>query len=423
MSRNKKNFILNTINSIEESHKKYEVLLKKTDITETEKEEKKGIEDNIRKITESVNVIKSLPVKSLIEMERIIHKSNDFVTGLDFTPSFVSSKSYTYSNDTGYSLLVNHTNSISIDTIYGISNITKRVIDDVTNFNGESNLSITRQSEKLPFGGVIHTTPVGNEYIISFEFSLLRFPSKVLQNSLYSHQMKQVTTRRSGLICFNYGTNKSIEFAVMAPQGHPDKTIKDSSKKINTFKNKYSPFSIAVSFPFKGNCSNSIHTDYKFKLNTSYLVKLRITSEDNTSNLIDTNRLRYELFINNSLEEVIFTYGKVWNRNGKKLKESGEIPSQPGFLNVYKKDYNDSIPRFGISKEVLQPNGFDFNTLNLIYSVPYKPLIDYKNISSNDLLKHKNKFHKIIYKRHLHKLNTGVNFGKINIFYSILTKN
>jgi hypothetical protein len=415
MSSNKKKFILNTIKSIEESHKKYDVLLKKTDITETEKEEKKGIEDNIRKITESVNVIKTLPVKSLIEMERIIYKSNDFVTGLDFTPSFVSSKSYTYSNDTGYSLLVNHNNNISKDMIFGISNFTKGVIDDVTNFNGESNLSITRQSNELPFGGVIHTKPVGNEYIISFEFSLSRFPSKTSQNSLYSHQMKQVTTRRSGLICFNYGANnKSIEFAAMAPQGYPKNTTEGS----NIFKNKYSPFSIAVSFPFKGNCSNSIHTDYKFKLNTTYLVKLRITSEDNVSNLNSKNRLRYELFVNNSLEEVIFTYGKVWNRNGKKLKKNGIIPSQPGFLNVNGQFYDNTSPRFSISKEVLQPNGFDFNTLNLIYSVPYKPLINYKNISSNDLLEHKNKFYNMIYKRYLYKINNGVNFGKINIYYS-----
>jgi hypothetical protein len=415
MSSNKKKFILNTIKSIEESHKKYDVLLKKTDITETEKEEKKGIEDNIRKITESVNVIKTLPVKSLIEMERIIYKSNDFVTGLDFTPSFVSSKSYTYSNDTGYSLLVNHNNNISKDMIFGISNLTKGVIDDVTNFNGESNLSITRQSNELPFGGVIHTKPVGNEYIISFEFSLSRFPSKTSQNSLYSHQMKQVTTRRSGLICFNYGANnKSIEFAAMAPQGYPKNTTEGS----NIFKNKYSPFSIAVSFPFKGNCSNSIHTDYKFKLNTTYLVKLRITSEDNVSNLNSKNRLRYELFVNNSLEEVIFTYGKVWNRNGKKLKKNGIIPSQPGFLNVNGQFYDNTSPRFSISKEVLQPNGFDFNTLNLIYSVPYKPLINYKNISSNDLLEHKNKFYNMIYKRYLYKINNGVNFGKINIYYS-----
>jgi hypothetical protein len=419
MSRNKKKFILNTINSIEESHKKYEVLLKKTDITETEKEEKKGIEDNIRKITESVNVIKSLPVKSLIEMERIIHKSNDFVTGLDFTPSYVPSKNYTYSNDTGYSLLVNHTNSISNDMIFGISNLTKRVFDDVTNFNGEPTLSITRQSSKLPFGGVIHTEPVGNEYIISFEFSLSRFPSKTSQNSLYSHQMKQVTTRRSGLICFNYGANnKSIEFAAMAPQGYPKNTTEGS----NIFKNKNSPFSIAVSFPFKGNCSNSIHTDYKFKLNTTYLVKLRITSEDNVSNLNSKNRLRYELFVNNSLEEVIFTYGKVWGRTGKELKKNGVIPSQPGFLNVNGQFYDNTSPRFSISKEVLQPNGFDFNTLNLIYSVPYKPLINYKNISSNDLLEHKNKFYNMIYKRYLYKINNGVNFGKINIYYSTTKK-
>jgi hypothetical protein len=415
MSSNKKKFILNTIKSIEVSHKRYDVLLKKTDITETEIEEKKGIENDIKKITESVNVIKTLPVKSLVEMERIIHKSNDFVTGLDFTPSLVSSKGKTYSNDTGYSLLVNHNNNISKDMIFGISNLTKGVIDDLTNFNGESNLSITRQSDKLPFGGVIHTKPVGNEYIISFEFSLSRFPSKASQNSLYSHQMKQVTTRRSGLICFNYGANnKSIEFAAMAPQGYPKNTTEGS----NIFKDKYSPFSIAVSFPFKGNCSNSIHTDYKFELNTTYLVKLRITSEDNVSNLISKTRLRYELFVNNSLEEVIFTYGKVWGRTGKKLKKNGIIPSQPGFLNVNGQFYDNTSPRFSISKEVLQPNGFDFNRLNLIYSVPYKPLINYQNISSNDLLEHKNKFYNIIYKRHLYKINNGVNFGKINIYYS-----
>ena len=57
-----------------------------------------------------------------------------------------------------------------------------------------------------------------------------------------------------------------------------------------------------------------------------------------------------------------------------------------------------------------------FVEMNCGHKFNYLPLY-------NDLLNHKNKFHKIIYKRHLHKLNTGVNFGKINIFYSILTKN
>jgi hypothetical protein len=412
MSINKKINILNTIKSIESSHRKYDVLLKKTNITETDLEEKKSIESNIQKITESVNVIKSLPVKSLVEMDRVIYNSNYFVTGLDFTPSFVPSKDKTYSNDTGNSLLVNHNNNIIKDLIFGIPNLTKGVIDDVTNFNGESNLSITRQSDKLPFGGAIHTNPVGSEYIISFEFSLSRFPSKVLQNSLYSHQMKQVTTRRSELICFKYGEkNKSIEFAAMAPQGYVE------GGGGNSFKDNYSPFSIAVSFPFQGNCSNSIHTDYKFELNTPYLVKLRITSEDYASNLNKTERLRYELFVNNSLQEVIFTYGKVWSRNGKKLKKNGIIPSQPGFLNIDGQFHEETKPRFNISKEVIQPKGFDFNTLNFIYSVPYKPFIDYKNISSNDVLEHKNKFYNLLYKRHLYKINNGVNFGKINIYY------
>lgn len=411
MSTNKEKYILNTIKSIESSHSKYRLLLNKTERTEREENEKKDIEKNIIKITESVNVVKTLPIKSLIEIEKIIHKSNDFVTGLDFTPSFISSKGKTFSNDSGYSLLVNH-NKNSEDIIFGVSNLTKGVIDDVTNFNGESNISITRQSDKTPFGGVIHTTPVGKEYIISFEFSLSRFPSKVLQNSLHSHQMKQITTRRSGLICFKYGPNNQyIEFAAMAPQGYPK-----NGGFANTFKNKYSPFSIAVSFPFKGNCSNSIHTDYKFELNTTYLVKLRITSEDNVSNLYNTNRLRYELFINNSLEEVIFTYGKVWGRNGKKLKKNGLIPSQPGFLNLNNQHYNDTTPKFNISKEVIQPNGFNFNTLNFIYSVPYKPLNT--KITNIDVFNYKNDLYHMIYKRFLYKINNGVNFGKINIYYS-----
>jgi hypothetical protein len=134
------------------------------------------------------------------------------------------------------------------------------------------------------------------------------------------------------------------------------------------------------------------------------------------SNLNDTNRLRYELFINNSLEEVIFTYGKVWGKNGKKLKKMGVIPSQPGFLNLNNQHYNDTTPKSKISKEVLQPNGFNFNTLNFIYSVPYKPLNT--KITNIDVFNYKNDLYHMIYKRFLYKINNGVNFGKINIYYS-----
>lgn len=409
MSIDKKKYVSEKIKYIRESHSKYNLLSTKTERTEIEEQEKKEIEQTILKITESVNVVKNLPIKTLIELDKVITKSNNFVSGLDFIPTNVSNNGKTYSNDTGYSLLINY-NNINNDKIISVPKLTKGIIDDITNFNNQPNVSITRQSDRNPFGGVIHTTPVGNEYIISFEFTLLRFPSKVYQNSLHSNQMKQLTTRRSELISFNYD-NKSIEFAVMAPQG---------GSSNNTFKNNYSPFSIAVSFPFKGNCNNSIHTDYKFELNTPYLIKLRITSEDNETKLNNSDRLRYELFVNNTQENIIFTYGKVWNRINKKLKKNGIIPSQPGFLNMFNVHHDNTNPRFKISKEVisLRSNNFDFNKLNFIHSVPHKPLIKYTNISSSNVLNHYENIYNIHYKRYLYKLNNGVNFGKINIYYS-----
>lgn len=401
MSDNKRKNVLETVKYINESHSRFKTLMNKEELTDADKSELNVIAQNSEQIKVNKNTIKFIPSKTISALNTIFYNHNGYVIGLDYTPERINNETKTYSNDNGNSLLINHNNNIENNKIIGISKKTKGINDDVTNFDGQPNIIITKQSSRS-----IHTTPVGTEYVISFEFSLSRFPSKVYQNSNKNHQMKQITTRISELICFQFANNKLIEFAAMAPNGLGI----DGNK--TKFKNRYSPFSIAVSFPH-GKVKHSIHTDYKFELNKTYLVKLVIQSLDGI--ISNSTNLSYKLYVNEIQELVVFTRCKVWGSAGKNLKKLEIIPSQPGFLTMSNQKYSQTQYNNYLSSEHLSfspPMSLDY--LIAIYSVPY--LVSSKPYYGNFIEK-KYYWNNIIYKRYLHKSNTAVNFGKINIFY------
>lgn len=408
MSINKKKYNLEIINSIEESHDRYVVLMNKTEMTDVEVNEKDQLGNNILQIKDKKGVIKHIPTTTISSLNKIFYNYNGYAIGLDFTPEYVRTQTKTYFNDEGNSLMVKHNNNISNNMIIGVSKTTKGVNDDVTDFNGNPNLCITRQVGNQPFGGFIHNQNVGNEYVISFEFSLSRFPSKVYQNSGQAYHMKQITTRISELIRFEFGDGRLIEFAAMAPTGF------GSDKSSPKFKNRYSPFSIAVSFPY-GPVKHSIHTDYKFELKKTYLVKLVINGNIDLSS---SDQLTYKLYINETQQQVVSTRCKVWGKYGKKLKQSEIIPSQPGFLTMTNMDYLKS--EFGgnvyLEYSTYNPKPLDFNTLVAIYSVPYSP-VRINNLENENFLGRKSALYDKIYTKYLNKANTAVDFGKINIFY------
>ena len=410
MSINKKKYNLEIINSIEESHDRYEVLINKTKLTYEEQNEKQQLGNNILQIKDKKGVIKHIPSTTISSLNKVFYKYNEYVTGLDFTPEYVRNQFKTYSNDAGNSLIVKHNNNISNNMIIGVSKTTKGVNDDVTDFNGNPNLCITRQVGNQPFGGFIHSQNVGDEYVISFEFSLSRFPSKVYQDSSQAYHMKQITTRISELIRFEFGDGRLIEFAAMAPTGV------GSDKSTPKFKNRYSPFSIAVSFPYN-KVKHSIHTDYKFELKKSYLVKLVI--KGNFDQLSYSDQLIYKLYVNEVQQQVVSTRCKVWGKYGKNLKQSEIIPSQPGFLTITNMNYLRTQFGDNVSLEYVShnPNNpLDFNTLVAIYSVPYSP-VRMNNQSRTTLFGRKQALYDKIYSKYLHKANAAVDFGKINIFY------
>jgi len=403
MSFNKKKYSLEISKSIEESHDRYVVLMNKTEMTDAEVNEKGQLGNNILQIKDKKGVVKHIPTTTISSLNKIFYNYIGYAIGLDFTPEYVRTQTKTYFNDEGNSLMVKHNNNISNNMIIGVSKTTKGINDDVTDFNGKPNLSITRQVGNQPFGGFIHNQNVGKEYVISFEFSLSRFPSKVYQDSNQTYHMKQITTRISELICFEFGDGRLIEFAAMAPTGV------GSDNTTPKFKNRYSPFSIAVSFPY-GLVKHSIHTDYKFELKKTYLVKLIIIGNNDLSY---SDQLMYQLYINEVQQQVVSTRCKVWGKYGKNLKQSEIIPSQPGFLTITNNEFGGNVSDVYAS---YNPNPLDFNTLVAIYSVPYSP-VSINHQKYKTLLGRKQVLYDKIYTKYLHKANTAVDFGKINIFY------
>jgi len=355
------------------------------------------IKNNLSETYNFTELLKHLTPEVAASLDYIRNTLNDMTILFSYTPSDGTSKNSKqnqpsekrYSYRRGNTVIGLHPYTEGGKAL-GLTKRTLGLIDDVTNYDGQPTMEITKQSAQSNVGESLHkSTDVGGGYSVSFNFKLNRFPSKTYQDNSQGWYMKQYTTRRTDLITFDYETNtkngrNTIEFGAMAPfdssysekneekvkggGGHiikkewngeldekgfptilnigggvvavPEESIGGKFKfqrpKQNTelvkYNNKYSkkwgPFSIAACFTINKNRKISLFTDYKFELGVWYTVTLDILPYKDATIY---EAFEASLMVNGVKEEVLLFNGKVWGKEAKNFKNAEQIPTKPNF--------------------------------------------------------------------------------------------
>jgi hypothetical protein len=206
--------------------------------------------------------------------------------------------------------------------IIGSDPITVGLINDTAHYENPHVLKIKKTG--LNYGlGVLHTAKIVDEYTVSAQFKLNRFPSKVYTQDIAKKGeapkflTKRLTSRRTDILALNYSTDglSRIEFGAMAPNvRHGD---------ISVYNNTYVPYSICASISTQGG-KYTVYTDYKFDFKETQFVTLKITKVPSTSEqYINDFITAREDFINSGADFAIetFQYPKDGKRWGNKSSE------------------------------------------------------------------------------------------------------
>jgi hypothetical protein len=274
-------------------------LSEKEELDEDEIKTLELTKERIKFITEQKNVIDQLPSSVIVNLESSIKKMQDFKNVLTYTPrpnQQVLDNTLKNTRNSNSGIFGKH-ERVNSNKAIGENIKLLGIVDDTHKYTGESNLSIYNTVPGLPeiqSGNLHELLDIDNEYSVTFEFRMNRFPSKTHQDSgndhAYNNSMetvtKKYTTRRSDIIEFNYrSTSKAgnkIEFGAIAPyiQLEPRKRVEAKSQKSEnrrrSYDNVYSPFAIAACLTHDGNKKTSIYTDHKFELEKWYTVTLNI---------------------------------------------------------------------------------------------------------------------------------------------------
>jgi len=449
---------------IKKRHSEFAVLETKEELSDSEVELLSKITEDILSIKEQPKTIKSLQSNDIVKLNNLsnslLQYSKIFSYDVKNDKYLQNITSLTYNDNVGSNLIINNFYNGN-----GLNRKTLGIIDDVTNYTNDPILNISKQTGNKSYGGYIHQVGVKEEYKVSFEFILSRFPSKTYQDSDKNYSMRKITTRRTDLISFFYKDfeNKQenvnpnvIEFGAMAPMGiffdskqmssvenlvesfklkTPEPTegeeptpkgeksnhysyVEDVVKKLNNppYKNEYSQFSIAASITCGNNYRISVSTDYKFQLGNTYVVTLIVRKNDDFEFGKEGD---YEIILEvDGVKELVFPYiGKVWGKSGNVGKNRNLIPSQPNFryrylpknLNIndeketkiVTESINKTYSRIPDEKTIFNLKRLNLSTLEKIKTVPY--VHTYKGINN-------------IYNKKVYKTNRGVIFKTIDIY-------
>jgi len=276
-------------------------LSEKEEIDEEEKKTLESTKERVKFITEQKNVIDQLPSSVIINLESSIKKIQDFKNVLTYTPSpdqQVLDNTLRNTRNSNSGIFGKHAR-VNSNKAIGENVKLLGIIDDTHKYTGESNLSIYNTVPGLPeiqSGNLHELLDINDEYSVTFEFRMNRFPSKTHQDTgdrhAYNNSLatvtKKYTTRRSDIIEFNYRATSEagnkIEFGAIAPYIQLDNKKREEAKEKSTksknrrrsYDNVYSPFAIAACLTHDGNKKTSIYTDYKFELEKWYTVTLNI---------------------------------------------------------------------------------------------------------------------------------------------------
>lgn len=260
---------------------------------------------------------------------------------------------------------------------------------------------------------------IGNTYSISLWVKVNNFPTHLKIGGTVSFHGK-----RSSLARLNYsmvvspiGTTGNIsdgyiEFGAMAPY------YRDTFNVDTPYKLSFEPisFGVVIAVP---TFSTSIYTDYKFLLNTWYLLTVEISSTVALSTV--PMNVTQKLFVNGVQETTASYRGIPWfDRNTTHVSKirpmsrpTGKVAGQPGFYNV-----NDgSSQSTAASWTSYFSNWINLKNLN---HVSYSPVSIFKNNASAIVLYTNNNMatnppSKSGLRWHTQCTNTGVDVGQLFI--------
>jgi hypothetical protein len=411
------------------------------EISEKETERLKEIETELDSVMEQPKTLSALPTSTNLAIGKMKDINNNFTNIIEHTPVTQAPKTFINNKwlavDTNETTLLAKYEKVSNNMAIGTTKDTFGVVDDLLNYTGRPTLKLEKlwSSNNNDIISLTNKSEIGDQYSISFIFRLNRFPSKA---HIISGFVKRIITRRTDLLAFEYASpvidglgGCKIEFGAMAPYGRyntnqqqiDENGAMDENSKINEqtcleYKNQYSPFSIAANITnenFAG--STSIYTDYKFELGKDYHVTLLISKTNmmNSDPFGSIDDYIVSLSVDNVVENTAIVSGKVWGSsfNGNKARK-------PLFYLEGSSEYLRKIDmkQWGSidSREAHQVK-LGFLNIRELKTITSPPNIIKTNNNGDKKMFIPNTFksNKSIIRKHLYKINNGVDIGAINI--------
>ena len=288
-------------------------LLKKSELTKEDSALLSDIVDESKKIL-TTNIINRVELPYVKQIQEILHNTENLklFTLFSYEPtSAIEKEAGNYSvklNDT----IFTHQNKINGKFVTGTTDTRLGIIDDLVNTDKENILKIKKFGVNVD-DDFLYSGNVEDEYTLSAQFKLNRFPSKVHtqvmdKNGNGSIYTKRLTSRRTDILSFNYNSEhaEKIEIGAMAPFA-----LKND---LPIYDNKFSPYSICVSIS-SGVNKYSVYTDYKFELGEIQYLTLKIKKSPNfDQQYIDDFQLALDDHINSGSKMDTFLYAdRYWS--------------------------------------------------------------------------------------------------------------
>ena len=365
---------------IAQNVKKTRTLLKKSVLSHDEEVELEDISEETKKIIET-RLFRTIEKPFVKLVQEVLHETSTLALQelFFYEPDARYNKAETnFAHNSNDAVVYQH-NKVVGKFAVGSDPIINGIINDVASHENPNILKIKKLSDNSD-NGLLYDTSIADDYTLSFQFKLNRFPSKVYTqviednpapNPIYT---KRLTSRRTDILALNYTQDglHRIEIGAMAPSvyrnGEP------------VYDNKYAPYSICASISVGQSWKYSVYTDYKFELGEIQYLTLKIkkvpdvgeqyiidfenafnsAQENGSSTFTYNNRMwgqgsankeilnlrkslgnpwggpsRYtiSLTVNGVSEDIGNYYGKVWSSQATQDKKKHyTIASGPGFM-------------------------------------------------------------------------------------------
>jgi len=309
-------------NLIIKNSKTTKELLKKSELTKEDSALLSDIVDESKKIL-TTNIINRVELPYVKQIQEILHSTSNLTlsTLFSYEPTSVTEKETgNYSiklNDTYY----NYQHKINGKFVAGTTDTRLGIIDDLVNLDKPNILKIKKMGVNTNVDPLYSET-IEDEYTLSAQFKLNRFPSKVHSQVMDKNgnglvYTKRLTSRRTDILSFNYDSDAKIEIGAMAPS-----VIKND---LPVYGNKFSPYSICVSISSGNKNKHSVYTDYKYQFGEIQYLTLKIKKAPSfDQQYIDDFEYVMNEHISSGVKGDTFFYdGKYWGITKAQLEIAG----------------------------------------------------------------------------------------------------